>query len=69
MSIASACKTWQNCFPVVDDLGGILQRSRSSLRELDKTLVIHDKDKPLAVPLKYEYFLAMQEKILEAEGQ
>lgn len=41
----------------------------TQLRELDKTLVIQDNDKPLAVLLKYEHFLAMQEKILRAEEQ
>ena len=40
----------------------------SQLRALDKTLVIQDNDEPLAVLLKYEHFLAMQEKILKAEG-
>jgi hypothetical protein len=30
------------------------------LRDLDKTLVIQDNDKPLAVLLKYEHFMAMQ---------
>jgi hypothetical protein len=35
----------------------------TQLRELDKTLVIQDNDKPLAVLLKYEHFLAMQERI------
>jgi len=35
----------------------------SQLRALDKTLVIQDNDKPLAVLLKYEHFLAMQERI------
>ena len=35
----------------------------AQLRALDKTLVIQDNDKPLAVLLKYEHFLAMQEKI------
>jgi hypothetical protein len=34
------------------------------LRELDKTMVIHDSERPLAVLLKYEDFLAMQERIL-----
>lgn len=38
-------------------------------RELDKTLVIQDNDKPLAVLLKYEHFLVMQEKILKCEEQ
>jgi hypothetical protein len=37
------------------------------LRELDKKLVIQDNDKPLAVLLKYEHFLAMQEKIQDGE--
>jgi hypothetical protein len=41
----------------------------TQLRELDKTLVIQDNDKPLAVLLKYEHFLAMQEKILKGEEQ
>jgi hypothetical protein len=41
----------------------------TQLRELDKTLVIQDNDKPLAVLLKYEHFLAMQEKILKSEAE
>ena len=39
----------------------------TQLRELDKTLVIQDNDKPLAVLLKYDHFLAMQERIREDE--
>ena len=39
----------------------------TQLRELDKTLVIQDNDKPLAVLLKYEHFLAMQEMIADEE--
>jgi translation initiation factor IF-3 len=39
----------------------------AQLRELDKTLVIQDNDKPLAVLLKYDHFLAMQEKIGEQD--
>jgi hypothetical protein len=35
----------------------------SQLRALDRTLVIQDNDEPLAVLLKYEHFLAMQERI------
>ena len=35
----------------------------TQLRDLDKTLVIQDNDKPLAVLLKYERFMAMQEQI------
>jgi hypothetical protein len=35
----------------------------TQLRDLDKTLVIRDNDKPLAVPLKYEHFMAMQERM------
>jgi len=37
------------------------------LRDLDKTLVIQDNDKPLAVLLRYEQFMAMQERLREAE--
>ncbi len=32
----------------------------TQLRDLDKTLVIQDNDKPLAVLLKYEHFMAIQ---------
>ena len=39
----------------------------TQLAELDKTLVIRDNDKPLAVLLKYEHFLAMQERIGDEE--
>ncbi len=39
----------------------------AQLRDLDKTLVIQDNDKPLAVLLRYEHFMAMQEKIQTAE--
>lgn len=39
----------------------------AQLRALDKTLVIQDNDKPLAVLLKYEHFLAMQEKMPDEE--
>jgi translation initiation factor IF-3 len=35
----------------------------TQLRDLDKTLVIQDNDKPLAVLLKYEHFMAMQQQI------
>ena len=35
----------------------------TQLRDLDKTLVIQDNDKPLAVLLKYEHFMAMQQKM------
>lgn len=37
----------------------------TQLRDLDKTLVIQDNDKPLAVLLKYEHFIAMQERMQE----
>lgn len=37
------------------------------LRELDKTLVIQDNDKPLAVLLRYEQFMAMQERLRKGE--
>ena len=39
----------------------------TQLAELGKTLVIQDNDKPLAVLLKYEHFLAMQEMIADEE--
>ena len=39
----------------------------TQLRELDKTLVIQDNDKPLAVLLKYEHFIAMQERMPDEE--
>ena len=39
----------------------------AQLRALDKTLVIQDNDKLLAVLLKYEHFLAMQEKMPDGE--
>lgn len=35
----------------------------AQLRALNKTLVIQDNDEPLAVLLKYDHFLAMQEKM------
>ena len=41
----------------------------TQLRDLDKTLVIQDNDKPLAVLLKYEHFLTMQEQILAHEDE
>ena len=37
----------------------------TQLRDLDKTLVIQDNDKPLAVLLKYEHFMAIQERLEE----
>jgi translation initiation factor IF-3 len=39
----------------------------AQLDALDKTLVVQDNDKPLAVLLKYEHFLAMQERIKDEE--
>ncbi|HUL33818.1 MAG TPA: hypothetical protein VL128_08040 [Candidatus Eisenbacteria bacterium] len=39
----------------------------NQLRALDKTWVIQDNDKPLAVLLKYEHFIAMQEKMPDEE--
>ena len=39
----------------------------TQLRDLDKTMVIQDNDKPLAVLLKYEHFMAMQEQIRAKE--
>lgn len=39
----------------------------TQLRDLDKTLVIQDNDNPLAVLLKYEHFMAMQQQIRSKE--
>lgn len=36
----------------------------TKLRDIDKTLVIQENDKPLAVLLKYDDYLAMQEQML-----
>ena len=38
----------------------------TQLRDIDKTLVIQENDKPLAVLLKYEDFMAMQEQLMLA---
>lgn len=38
--------------------------SASKLRSIDKTLVIQENDQPLAVLLKYEEYMAMQERLL-----
>jgi PHD/YefM family antitoxin component YafN of YafNO toxin-antitoxin module len=35
----------------------------TQLREIDKTLVIQENDQPLAVLLKYEEFLIMQDQL------
>jgi hypothetical protein len=55
--------------PSVQHVGVTKLRSLNvtQLRELDKTLVIQDNDKPLAVLLRYEHFMAMQEKIQNVE--
>ena len=39
----------------------------AQLRAVDKTLVIQDNDQALAVLLKYEHFLAMQERMPDEE--
>jgi PHD/YefM family antitoxin component YafN of YafNO toxin-antitoxin module len=36
----------------------------TQLRDMDKTLVIQENNEPVAVLLKYEEYLAMQEKML-----
>jgi len=36
----------------------------TQLRDIDKTLVIQENDQPLAVLVKYEDFMAMQEQLL-----
>ena len=39
----------------------------AQLRAFNKTWVIQDNDKPLAVLLTYEHFLAMQERMPDEE--
>jgi len=39
--------------------------SGSKLRGMDKTLVIQENDEPIAVLVKYEDYLAMQQKMLD----
>jgi len=53
--------------PSVQHVGVTKLRSMNieQLRDLDKTLVIQDNDKPLAVLLRYEQFMAMQERLRE----
>ena len=55
--------------PSVQHVGVTRLRSLNvtQLRELDKTLVIQDNDKPLAVLLRYEHFMAMQAQIQAKE--
>lgn len=55
--------------PSVQHVGVTKLRSMNieQLRDLDKTLVIQDNDKPLAVLLRYEQFMAMQEQIRNPE--
>ncbi len=55
--------------PSVQHVGVTKLRSMNieQLRDLDKTLVIQDNDKPLAVLLRYEQFMAMQERLRGAE--
>jgi hypothetical protein len=66
-------KANQVCIPYLDPSVQHVGISRlralnvTQLRELNKTLVIQDNDKPLAVLLKYEHFLAMQERIRDEE--
>ncbi len=55
--------------PNVQHVGVTRLRSLNvtQLRELEKTLVIQDNDEPLAVLLKYDQFLAMQERIRNSD--
>ncbi|HTV83387.1 MAG TPA: hypothetical protein VME18_12110 [Acidobacteriaceae bacterium] len=55
--------------PSVQHVGVTKLRSMNieQLRDLDKTLVIQDNDKPLAVLLRYEQFMAIQERLSEEE--
>jgi hypothetical protein len=52
--------------PNVQHVGVSRLRSLNAtqLREIDKTLVIQENDQPLAVLLKYEEFLIMQQKLM-----
>jgi len=51
--------------PSVQHVGVTKLRSLNvaQLRDMEKTLVIQDNDKPLAVLLKYEHFMAIQERL------
>jgi translation initiation factor IF-3 len=51
--------------PTVQHVGVTRLRSLNvaQLRDLDRTLVIQDNDKPLAVLLRYDHFMAMQEQL------
>ena len=42
----------------------LMSLNATQLREIDKTLVIQENDQPLAVLLKYEEFLIMQQKLI-----
>jgi hypothetical protein len=52
--------------PNVQHVGVSKLRSLNAtqLREIDKTLVIQENDQPLAVLLKYEEFLIMQQQLM-----
>lgn len=41
------------------DISRLRALNVTQLRDLDKTLVIQDNDKPLTVLLKYEHFMAI----------
>ncbi len=55
--------------PSVQHVGVTRLRSLNvaQLKELDKTLVIQDNDKPLAVLLRFDHFMAMQEQLQAKE--
>jgi hypothetical protein len=57
--------------PTVQHVGVTKLRSLNvtQLRDLDKTLVIQDNDKPLAVLLRYEHFMEMQARIQNQDGK
>ncbi|MHB1958424.1 MAG: hypothetical protein ACYCO5_05275 [Acidobacteriaceae bacterium] len=51
--------------PSVQHVGVTKLRSLNvaQLRDMEKTLVIQDNDKPLAVLLKYEHFMEIQKRL------
>jgi len=54
--------------PSIDDIGvsQLRKLNATDLRKAKKTLVVRDNNEPLAVVLKYEQFLVMQNKLQEA---
>ena len=65
MSLVSAYKG-----PYIDEkvehvgISKLRSLNSSNLKEFDRTLVIQDNDKPLAVLLSYDQFLVMQKQLI-----